>query len=95
MERAGHAGPQRGHAAPALRVGIIDSGYDSMPQILHEAQARHPDLVIHQIEVGVPEQYHQLIDGRLDVGIGRAALAPPEIASLLFRRDPLGVLVPA
>lgn len=81
-------------ASPTLRVGIIDAGYDSMPQILYEAQARHPDLVIHQIEVGVPDQYQRLVDGRLDVGIGRAALAPPEIASLLFRRDPLGVLVP-
>ena len=30
----------------------------------------------------------------LDVGVGRAALAPPQIASLLFRQDPLGVLVP-
>ncbi len=81
-------------ASPVLRVGIIDAGYDSMPQILHEAQARHPSLVIHQIEVGVPEQYQLLTDGRLDVGIGRAVLAPPGIASLLFRRDPLGVLVP-
>jgi DNA-binding transcriptional LysR family regulator len=81
-------------ASPTLRVGIIDSSYDSMPQILHEVQARHPGLVIHQVEVGVPEQYQQLIDGRLDVGIGRAALAPPQISSRLFRRDPLGVLVP-
>ena len=81
-------------ASPKLRVGIIDASYDSMPQILHEVQARHPDLVIHQIEVGVPEQYQLLVDGRLDVGIGRAALAPPEVASALFRRDPLGVLVP-
>jgi len=80
--------------SPTLRVGIIDSSYDSMPQILHEVQARYPGLVIHQVEVGVPEQYQQLIDGRLDVGIGRAALAPPQVASHLFRRDPLGVLVP-
>ena len=42
----------------------------------------------------MPEQYQQLTDGRLDVGIGRAVLAPPQIASYLFRRDPLGVLVP-
>lgn len=81
-------------SSPALRVGIIDASYDSMPQILHEVQARYPDLVIHQVEAGVPEQYQQLVDGRLDVGIGRAALAPPEVASRLFRRDPLGVLVP-
>jgi DNA-binding transcriptional LysR family regulator len=83
-----------GAAAP-LRVGIIDSSYDSMPQILHEVQARHPGLVIHQVEASVPAQYQQLTDGRLDVGVGRAALAPPHISSLLFRQDPLGVLVPA
>jgi len=94
VERAADGARNAVRAAPTLRVGIIDAGYDSMPQILHEVQARHPDLVIHQIEVGVPDQYQQLVDGRLDVGIGRAALAPPEIASLLFREDPLGVLVP-
>jgi DNA-binding transcriptional LysR family regulator len=82
-------------AAATLRVGIIDSSYDSMPQILHEVQARYPGLVIHQVEASVPGQYQQLIDGRLDVGVGRAELAPPQVASLLFRQDPLGVLVPA
>ena len=59
--------------AATLRVGIIDSSYDSMPQILHEVQARYPGLVIHQVEASVPGQYQQLIDGRLDVGVGRAA----------------------
>jgi len=29
-------------AAGPLRVGIIDSSYDSMPRILHEVQARYP-----------------------------------------------------
>ena len=42
---------------------------------------------------GVPEQYQPLLDGRPDGGVGRATLAPPQIASLLFRRDPVGVLV--
>ena len=42
----------------------------------------------------MPEQYQQLAAGRLDVGVGRAELAPPGIASLLIRQDPLGVLVP-
>jgi DNA-binding transcriptional LysR family regulator len=94
VDRAAEVARSSVGASPALRVGIIDSSYDSMPQILHEVQARHPELVIHQVEVGVPEQYQQLMDGRLDVGIGRAALAPPEITSHLFRHDPLGVLVP-
>jgi DNA-binding transcriptional LysR family regulator len=80
--------------SPALRVGIIDASYDSMPQILHEAQARYPDLVIHQVEAAMPRQYQLLADGRLDVGIGRAVHAPPGMASELFRQDPLGVMVP-
>ena len=51
-------------ASPALRVGIIDAGYDSMPQILHEAQARYPDLVIHRSlafpsTVSAEERVHQ------------------------------------
>ena len=94
VERAARAAQSTVGSSPSLRVGIVDASYDSMPQILHEVHARYPDLVIHQVEAGVPEQYQQLIYGRLDVGIGRAALAPPEVASHLFRHDPLGVLVP-
>ncbi|GAA4620207.1 LysR family transcriptional regulator [Actinoallomurus vinaceus] len=94
VDRAAQVARSAAGTFPSLRVGIIDASYDSMPQILHEVQARYPDLVIHQVEAGVPEQYQQLLDGRLDVGIGRAALAPPGVASHLFRKDPLGVLVP-
>jgi DNA-binding transcriptional LysR family regulator len=74
-------------------VGIVDASYDSMPLILHEVQQRYPDLEIHQVEAGVPEQFQRLVDGRLDVGLGRASLAPPTVASELLRLDPLGVLV--
>jgi DNA-binding transcriptional LysR family regulator len=94
-DRAAGAARNAASAAATLRVGIIDASYDSMPQILHEVQARYPSLVIHQVEASVPDQYQQLTDGRLDVGIGRAVLAPAGVASLLFRQDPLGVLVPA
>ena len=93
-ERAAQAARNTASGSAPLRVGIIDSSYDSMPQILHEVQARYPGLVIHQVEASVPVQYQLLSDGRLDVGVGRAALAPPQIASMLFRQDPHGVLVP-
>jgi DNA-binding transcriptional LysR family regulator len=81
-------------AAPTLRVGIVDASYDSMPQILQAVREGYPDLEIHEVEVGVPEQFRQLVEGRLDVGLGRASLAPPEVASELVRLDPLGVLIP-
>jgi DNA-binding transcriptional LysR family regulator len=80
--------------ASTLRVGIVDASYDSMPRILREVQERHPELEVHQVEVGVPEQLKLLAEGQLDVGFGRAVLAPCDVASELFRLDPLGVLLP-
>ncbi|MGP3965708.1 LysR family transcriptional regulator [Nonomuraea sp. 3N208] len=92
--RAGQAARNAVASAPTLRVGIIDAGYDTMPQILRELQHNHPDITIHQVEAGTPEQYRQLADGRLDIAIGHASQAPAEVTSKLIRLDPLGVLVP-
>ena len=94
VDRAVLAAQRTASAAPTLRVGIFDASYDSMPQILRAIQAGYPDLEIHEVEAGVPEQFRQLEDGRLDAGVGRAWLTPPEVASELIRLDPLGVLVP-
>jgi DNA-binding transcriptional LysR family regulator len=94
LDRAALAAQRAASAAPTLRVGIVDASYDSMPQILRQVRELHPGLEIHQVEAGVPEQFRRLVDGRLDVGLGRASLAPPDVASELFRLDPLGVLVP-
>nr|SBO99949.1 putative LysR-family transcriptional regulator [Nonomuraea gerenzanensis] len=81
-------------SVPTLRAGIIDAGYDTMPQILRELQRTRPDITIHQVEAGTPEQYRQLADGRLDIAIGPDSQAPPGVAARLVRLDPLGVLVP-
>ncbi|MBN6052259.1 LysR family transcriptional regulator, partial [Nonomuraea sp. RK-328] len=81
-------------SAPALRVGIIDAGYDTMPQILRELQRSHPEITIHQVEASTPDQYRQLADGRLDIGIGPDSPTLTEVTSRLIRLDPLGVLVP-
>ena len=93
VERAATAAQRAAQSTPSLRVGVVDASYDSMPLILHEVQQQHADLEIHQVEIGVPEQFQRLVDGRLDVGLGRASLAPSTVASELFRLDPLGVLV--
>jgi DNA-binding transcriptional LysR family regulator len=94
VDRAAVAAQRAAGSAPTLRVGIVDASYDSMPQILAEVRERYPDLEIHEVEAGVPEQFSMLMDGRLDVGLGRASLAPLNVAAELFRLDPLGVLVP-
>jgi DNA-binding transcriptional LysR family regulator len=81
-------------APPSLRVGLLDEGYAAVRPVLRALEAHHPELEIHQVQVGVPEQIRLLSDGRLDVGVGRSAVPAPEIASQLFRLDRLGVLVP-
>jgi DNA-binding transcriptional LysR family regulator len=93
VNRATLVAQRAASAAPTLRVGIVDASYDSMPQILHKVEQAYPELEIHQVEIGVPEQFKLLADGRLDVGFGRASLAPAEVEFELVRLDPLGVLV--
>jgi DNA-binding transcriptional LysR family regulator len=93
-DRAARAARRAASPTPTLRVGVVDAGYDSMPRIIRAVQRRHPDVEVHEVEAGVPQQYSLLADGRLDVGFGRVWLDPPGMASELFRLDPLGVLVP-
>jgi DNA-binding transcriptional LysR family regulator len=78
---------------PALRVSLGDASCDLVPNVLHVFQSEYPRLEIHRVEAGLPDQCRQLIEGRLDIGFGRASHIAPEIASELLRRDPMGVLV--
>jgi len=93
-DRAALAAQRAACSAPQLRVGTVDASYDSMPQILRQVRQRYPELDVRELEAGVPEQLRMLMSGRLDVGLGPASAAPPEVAAELFRLDPLGVLVP-
>ena len=95
VDRAAAAAQRAAGSAPTLRVATVDPSYDSMPRILRRAQARFPGHRDPPGPAGVPEQYRLLTGGLLDIGIGRASLAPPEVSSELFRLDPLGVLVSA
>lgn len=82
-------------SAPVLRAGVGDASFDSMLQILETVQSRLPTLEIRQVEAGVPEQCRLLVEGRLDIGFGRASAVPDTIASELVRMDPMGVAVAA
>jgi DNA-binding transcriptional LysR family regulator len=70
VNRAVLAAQRAGSSTPVLRVGVVDPSYDSMPQILRQKQEQYPELEIHQVEAGAPEQVRQLASGRLNVGIG-------------------------
>jgi DNA-binding transcriptional LysR family regulator len=94
VERAATVAQSGGDNGPVLRIGVLDEGYEAVRPVLHELLARYPDTEVHLVHAGVPEQCRCLADGRLDVGVGRASAVPAEIATELFRLDPLGLLVP-
>ena len=94
VERATAVAQGAGNVGPVLRIGVLDEGYEAVRPVLHELLGQHPELEVDLVHAGVPEQCRSLADGRLDVGVGRASAVPPEVATELFRLDPLGVLVP-
>jgi len=93
VDRAALVAQGAAPSPPTLRVGVLDEGYDAVRPVLRAVQDRHPELEIHQVSAGVPEQCQWLADGRLDIGVGRVAGVSTAIASEVFRLDPLGVLV--
>jgi DNA-binding transcriptional LysR family regulator len=92
-DRAAASARQAARPAPMLRAGIVDASCDSVNLILRDVLEHVPDLEVHQVETGVPDQLRMIADGQLDVGFGRACHAPAEVASELIRLDPLGILV--
>jgi DNA-binding transcriptional LysR family regulator len=95
VERAAVLAQGMAAAAPTLRLGVLDEGYDAIRPVLRAVQARYPELEIHQVQAGVPEQCRLLADGRLDVGVGRLPGGAAGVTAEIFRMDPLGVLLPS
>lgn len=93
VDRATVTARRAATATPTLRIGTVDASYHSTSAIIAHVQERCPDLEIHEVEAVMPEQFKLLAQGQLDVGIGLASLAPSDVASEVFRLDPLGVLV--
>ncbi len=94
VERAANTARDAAGSQGSLRAAVGDASLDSMPQILRNVQYNQTRLTIHRIEASVHAQYRMLATGKLDVGVGRASHAPLDVASEVFRLDPLGVLIP-
>jgi DNA-binding transcriptional LysR family regulator len=73
----------------ALRVDISSGGLETGALILERLRQTAPQLEVHQIERGVRWGIAALQRGELDVLLGDAATAPPDVASRLVRHEPL------
>ena len=96
-DRVDHLMDQRRRGqAGTLRVGFVDSAaYEVMPRALSEYRRRWP-LVDYELHtMSSDEQVRALREGRIDVGIGRAASDPRHVEATLVMQEPLLVAMGA
>jgi DNA-binding transcriptional LysR family regulator len=95
VDRAVEIAHRAARSTPALRVGVTDESYPTWRPILAAVQDRHPDMEIHQIHAGMPEQLRLMEGGRLDIGMAPVPSGASDVVSELIRQEPLGVLLAA
>jgi DNA-binding transcriptional LysR family regulator len=79
-----------------ISIGYPSSlAYSGLPELLRAFRARYPEVDVSLAELPPQAQIDALKAGRLDVGFVRAPLEEPGLASLLVRREPLVVALPA
>jgi len=82
--------------AGTLRVGFVDSAaYEVMPRVLSEYRRRWPRVGYELHTMSSDEQVRALRDGRIDLGIGRAAADSRSVEATLVMHEPLLVAVGA
>lgn len=92
LERASTMARRAAEEPAVLRVGTVAS-YQLPGPIIDGVQGLHPDIEVHQMEATVSQQYEMLTAGELDVGVGYAIAAPDGVASQVFQRDSMGVVL--
>ncbi len=76
--------------AGTLRVGFVDSAaYEVMPRALSEYRRRWPRVDYELHTMSSDEQVRALREGRIDVGIGRAASDPQHVEATLVTHERL------
>lgn len=73
--------------APVLRVDISSGGIATGTAILRHLSAAHPEVAVHQIEVGVGRGLQLLRQGKLDVLLGLAPADLEGVEAELVRRE--------
>ena len=79
----------RGHADDRrLRVDISSGGLETGALIIRAMRTHHPDIGVHQVELGVRRGVEALLTGRLDLVLGLAN-ERTDVAVELIRQEPV------
>lgn len=78
-----------------LRLGFVDStAYEFVPSFLHRFRAAWPDVDVELHTMSSDEQARALVDGTIDIGIGRTVPVRPVVEADVLGHDALLVAVP-
>jgi DNA-binding transcriptional LysR family regulator len=80
---------QRGEVNRPVRIEFGSGSLLTATQIVRRARRDHPELAMRQTSLGVMRGIKALIEGRLDIVLGLASHAPPQVSAELIRREPL------
>lgn len=80
--RRAHDGPRA-----TLRVDVSSSGLATGAAVLGRMRDTHPEVAVHETEVGVRRGLAMLADGELDVLMGMIDVVPPELVRTVVRHE--------
>src|SRR5581483_9893903 len=85
----------RGLARGRLAIGASTTiGAYLLPEILGQFRRQHPGVELH-LEIGNTEDIqHQLVEGRLDLGLTEGLVEDDRLAAEVFREDDLVAIAP-
>jgi DNA-binding transcriptional LysR family regulator len=84
--RRAHTGTRR-----TLRVDLSSASLETPATLLRRFRDEHPEIAVHQHEVGPEHGRRMLLDGRLDLLLGLVTRGPAELRREIVRREPVRI----
>lgn len=72
-----------------VRVDVSSTGLETGSRIVEALRRTHPDVLVHEIEVGMDRGLQQLREGRLDLLFGLVTGPVDDLVEEVVRREPI------
>ena len=78
-----------------LNIGFVPSTlYSGLPPLVRKLRKQAPELEVQLVELTSVQQIEALIEGRIDVGVGRIPHNDPNVIGVVLREERLAVALP-
>ncbi|HLT99619.1 MAG TPA: LysR family transcriptional regulator [Burkholderiaceae bacterium] len=78
-----------------LNIGFVASTlYSGLPHLIRKLREQAPDIEVQLVELTSIQQTEALIEGRIDIGVGRIPHSDPHVIGIVLREERLAVALP-